>query len=138
MSEERRKVLEMLAEGKISAEDAEKLLDKLAAGGSGSGNPQGPACEESSSGPAKQRFLRIIVDKPGRDQVNIRVPLAFMRAGMKLVAVLPHRVSEKLGERGIDLSGLADMKGPELAEALRELNLDVDGGDGKKVRIFCE
>ena len=30
MSEERKKVLEMLAAGKITAEEAEKLLDKLA------------------------------------------------------------------------------------------------------------
>ena len=35
MSAERRKVLEMLALGKITAEDAEKLLDKLAASGFG-------------------------------------------------------------------------------------------------------
>ncbi len=30
------------------------------------------------------------------------------------------------------------MKGAEVAEALQELNLGVDGGDGKGVRIFFE
>ena len=30
MSEERRQILEMLADGKITAKDAERLLDKLA------------------------------------------------------------------------------------------------------------
>jgi len=47
MSAERRKVLEMLALGKITAEDAEKLLDKLAASGSDPGAPEGQTGEES-------------------------------------------------------------------------------------------
>ncbi len=79
-----------------------------------------------------------MVDSPDRDQVNIRVPLAFMRTGMRLMAVLPPRVSERLAERGIDLSTFAEMKGQELIEGLQELNLDVEARDGKKVRIFCE
>ena len=32
MNEERKKILEMLSEGKITAEDAERLLDKIEAG----------------------------------------------------------------------------------------------------------
>jgi len=37
MSQERRQVLEMLAQGKITAEDAERLLDRLNRAGAGSG-----------------------------------------------------------------------------------------------------
>ncbi len=138
MSAERRKVLEMLAQGKISAEDAEKLLDKLAASGSEPGAPEGQTGEESSSQAKKLSYLRIVVDSPDSDQVNIRVPLALMRTGMKLFAVLPPRVSEKLAEQGIDVSAFAAMKGQDLTDALQDLNVDVDRGDGKKVRIFCE
>lgn len=137
MSEERKKILEMLAEGKITAVEAERLLDKLAAGADSS-DQAGQASGEPSAPPQKPRFLRILVDSPDRNQVNIRVPVSFMRAGMKLMAVVPRQVSEKLAEKGIDLSALADMKGEDLTEALRQLNLDVDGRDGKKVRIFCE
>src|ERR1700739_3364466 len=102
MSAERKKVLEMLAEGKISAEEADKLLEKLA----GQSSPEAKAPESS---PSKSRFLRIVVDKPGQDQVNIRMPLSFMRTGTNLLAVLPPRVSEKLCELGIDFSAAGAM-----------------------------
>jgi len=55
-----------------------------------------------------------------------------------LVAVLPPRVNQKLAEKGIDLSMLSNLKGEELVQALRDLNMDIEAHDGKKVRIFCE
>jgi len=158
MSEETRKVLEMVASGQITAGDAEKLLDKLAASGPAPAAP--PASEEASGAegrsksrrvwgwtipardeaPApgqKLRFLRIMVDSPDRDQVNVRVPLAMLRTGIKLLAVLPPKVSERLAEKGIDLSALRDLDRGELLE-LGDLHVDVDGKNGEKVRIFCE
>jgi hypothetical protein len=138
MSIERKKVLEMLAEGKITAEDAERLLDKLEAAGrnadAAKSIPSGPGAAEAKA----PRFLRVVVDSPDSDRANIRVPLSFVRAGMKIVTVLPSRVTERLAEKGIDLSGLGELRGEELDNALRELNVDVDSHDGKKVRVFCE
>ncbi len=134
MSAERKRVLEMLAERKITAEDAEKLLDKLEGTGAKTSTP----ATSESPGPETPRHLRIQIDRPGREQVNMRVPLSLMRAGVGLMAVLPPRVQERLAEKGINLAGLRDMKGQELIDALQELHLDVDGPEGKKVRIFCE
>ena len=183
MSQETKKVLEMLAAGQITADDAEKLLDKLGASGSGpgaSGAPENasgaegksvrerlgelgeqlresagkvaegksssqrvwgwrfPGKDEASAPGQKLRFLRIVVDKPDDDQVNIRVPLAFLRAGMKLFGVIPPQVSEKLAEKGIDLAALRDLKGGELVEELKDLHIDVDSKNGEKVRVYCE
>ncbi len=137
MSTETRKVLEMLEARQISAADAEKLLEKVARE-SGSGvAPQ--AGRESSSSPAqKLRYLRVLVENPKSEQVNVRIPLVFLRSGMKLLAVLPPRVSEKLAEKGIDLSALAELKGEELEQALRDLLVNVDGPEGNKVQVFCE
>jgi len=138
MSVERKKVLEMLAEGKITAEDAERLLEKLEAAGRNTDTaksiPSGPGAPQAKA----PRFLRVVVDSPDSDRANIRVPLSFVRAGMKIVTVLPSQVTERLAEKGIDLSGLTELRGEELDEALRELNVDVDSHDGKKVRVFCE
>jgi polyhydroxyalkanoate synthesis regulator phasin len=134
MSVERRKVLELLAQGKISAEDAEKLLDKLAEPASA----EAKAEERSSSGANKPRFMRIVVDKPGQEQVNIRMPLSFMRTRTHLLAVLPPRVHEKLAELGIDFSAVGAMNEKEWAEAVENMNVDIEKGNGKKVRIFCE
>ena len=137
MSTERKKVLELLAAGKITAEEAEKLLEKLDTSAAGRPDSQQGAAGGAGA-PAKQpRFLRIQVDKPGKDQVNVRVPLSICRTA-KLMAFLPSRVSERLAERGIDLSGFNDLKGEDLEEAFRTLNIDIEKDDGKKVRVYCE
>ena len=132
MSAETRKILEMLAAGKISSEDAERLIDKISA------SPQPPPKTETASvGGAsasnKQRFMRIVVDRPGQDQVNIRMPLPFARTGTRLMAVLPARFTEKLSDLGVDVASLGLM-----AESIEDCNIDVDRGNGKRVRIFCE
>ena len=138
MSEERKKVLEMLAAGKISAEEAEKLLDKLAgsAPNPASASESQPAASAAATG--KPRYLRIVVDSPGRDRVNVRVPLSFAGSARSLLAVMPQRVSERLAEHGIDAGFFSGAKGENLDEVMRELNIDVDEGKGKKVRIYCE
>jgi hypothetical protein len=138
MSLETRKILEMLAEGKITASDAEKLLEKLAASADDTKQSDATAAPEKTD---HVRYLRIQVDEPGRKPVNIRMPLAFARAGMSLVGMLPIGISDKLKERGIDLDKVRFHTGfgkDENMEVLKQLDLDVDKGDGKKVRIFCE
>jgi hypothetical protein len=135
MNEERKKVLEMLAAGKITAEEAERLLDKLAgtASSSASSSEAPPA-----PGAAKPKYLRIVVDAPGKDQVNMRVPLSLVGTGRRLLAVMPQRVSERLSEYGIDAGILALGNCEDLEAAIRDLNVDVERGNGKKVRIYCE
>jgi len=137
MSAETRKVLEMLEAGQVSAADAEKLLEKLDREASAGPDPRA-GCESSSSQAQKLRYLRVLVENPKSEQVNVRIPLAFLRSGMKLLAVLPPRVNEKLAEKGVDLSALAELKGEELEQALRDLLVNVDGPEGNKVQVFCE
>ena len=131
MSAETRKILEMLADKKITAEEADKLLEKLSAQPSPEAKPEEPS-------PNKPRFLRIVVDKPGQEPVNIRMPLAFARTRSHLLAALPSRVSEKLTELGIDLAAASSMNEKEWANAMENMNVDIEKGNGKKVRIFCE
>jgi hypothetical protein len=138
MSEERRKVLEMLAAGKISAEQAEKLLDKLAGGGANQSNASESQAASTPSGASKPKYLRIVVDSPGRDPVNVRVPISLAGSARRLLAVMPLQVSERLAEHGIDAGFFSGAKGENLDEMMRELNIDVEEGKGKKVRIFCE
>lgn len=137
MSEERKKVLEMLVAGKITAEAAEKLLDKLASNASSQPGPGEPSTVTSPQAAGKPKYLRIVVDNPGRDQVNLRLPLSFVGSGKKILAVMPQRVSERLAEYGIDASILSAADCADL-ESLRDVNINVDRGSGKKVKIFCE
>jgi hypothetical protein len=138
MSEERKKVLEMLAAGKITADEAERLLDKLA--GAAASPPAAAELPSGSPAPAagKPKYLRIVVDHPGREQVNMRLPISLVGAGRGLLAVMPQRVNARLAEYGIDVGLFSAAKIENLDELIRELNVDVDRGDGKKVRIYCE
>jgi len=136
MSEETKKVLEMVAEGKISASDAERILEKLAGTTQTAGAQKQAEPAEASA--KKPRFLRIVVDKPGQEQVNVRMPLSFTRTGRSLLAVLPPRVGEKLSELGIDLAALGSSNCCEdWAKAIENADINVEKGD-RKVRIFCE
>ncbi len=131
MSQERMKVLEMLAEGKISAADADRLLAKLEE------TPENAAATDEESRP-RSRFLRIEVDGPDRDKVNVRVPMGFLRAGLKLGTVLPTRVRERLAARGIDLGEISQDDAEGFLKGLEELDVRIDEGDKECVRIYSE
>ncbi len=136
MSEERRQILSMLSEGKVTVEEAEKLLAALGEGG----ESKAPAGEGPAAGKAP-KYLRVLV-QDGKENVNIRVPLGLVRAGMKLKALLPEKARQKiegkLGEKGIDLGKLKGGDLDELLSSLKSLHVDVNGSDSEKVRIFCE
>ncbi len=134
MSNDRRKILEMLAEGKITAEDADRLLARIE-----QDRPADPPGEaDPSSAPRPLKYLRVLVDSDDGDKVNVRVPIALVRTGLVLGTLIPAAASDELKKSGVDLSGLSALGGEELIEALRELNVDVDSADGDTVRVFCE
>ena len=135
ISEERKKVLEMLAAGKITAEEAERLLDKLG-GASNAQSAEAPSAS-SGSGAAKPKYLRVVVDQPGQKQVNLRVPLSFIGSGAALIGIMPKIVTERLSECGINAAAFSTMDFKDWVQAARDLNVDVEKGD-KKVRIYCE
>jgi len=139
MSVERKKVLEMLGAGKITADEAEKLLEKLGAAEAARESEASASAERP--GGKQPRYLRVEVDEETGKKVNIRVPLAFVRTGMAIAGVLPLRVQQRLAEKGIDIGLIAGIRDPvksqQIAEALKELDVDVDD-DGRKVRIYCE
>jgi len=143
MKEERRKILDMLAEGKISVDEAEKLLAAIAVDESG----QKQGSEESLAGTKSSfKYLRILVE-PGSnsgsgERVNIRVPLKLIRAGLKWAAFMPKhvqgRVDEALNEKGIDMDFSSIKPGDleEIVTNLNDLTIDVEGKE--TVKIFCE
>ncbi len=142
MSEERMKILSMLKEGKISLAEAEELLDAI--GGLEKPDEKRGEHVESSGAP---KYLRVVVTpgegKSNGENVNIRVPLQLIRAGIKLGSIIPHgahrRVDHALKEKGIGID-LKDLKSSDLEsliEAITDMSIDVDSED-EKVRIFCE
>jgi hypothetical protein len=151
MSEETMKVLQMLADGKITVEDAERLLNGLsaasaargaagpaAASGGGASGSETTGAAGFPAGGRRPRFLRVVVDGGSGDRVDVRVPLALLKAGIKMSALLPQHAREHVESSGLDLSDLSKLNPDELVEALRELTVDVEEKDGDSVRVFCE
>ena len=137
MKEERKKVLEMLAEGKISADEAERLLETLKSQATDK-SPQTALTKTLNNLP---KYLFVKVDSVDGDKVNIRVPLKLIKAGIKLQALLPQdaqdKVNAKLNEKGINLDDFKAENFKDILDALTEFELNVDDKKGDKVRIYC-
>jgi hypothetical protein len=136
MSEDARKVLEMLSQGKVSVLEAEQLLSAV-------GAPPSQAPDEKRPEP---KYFRILVNKPARDgkkpeAVNIRVPMTVVRGGLRLGALVPGVLNNKKIQLGngneLDLSKLTYTDLEAMIKDIGELTVDVDGGDAT-VRIRCE
>ena len=142
MTENRRQILDMLSEGKISVAEAESLLTLLEQ--PPSGGPSGSDVGEGRKTPPK--YLRVVAEEDGEsgnERVNIRIPMALIRSGVKLAALIPkeatNRVNEKLHEKGIgiDVGNLKVEDLEQLVDAMAEMEVDVQ--DGKEhVRVFVE
>lgn len=141
-NEHRRQVLEMLSNGTVTVEQAEALLDRVYSGASaGSGASVGsPDAPDGPSGatPSPPRYLRVLVDSEDGDRVNIRVPMALVRTGVKLTNLIPREARASVQEQGIDLDALTSLDPDELVRALSELSVDVESSSGDTVRVFCE
>ncbi len=120
-SEERLKILKMIEEDKISAEEGARLLKAL-----GKQERKRAAAPASESG-----WLRVHVTdlESGKSAVNVNVPMRLVNVGLRL------------GARFVpDMEGL-DVE--ELAEALRQgvtgKIIDViDEDEGQRVEVYVE
>lgn len=143
MTEESRQILEMLAEGKINTDEADRLLGALQGGSS-------TATATAQPPKAAPKYVRVMVDaKEGKDDkpihVNVRVPIALLRAGVRLASLIParaqERVNEALREQGmdIDVKQIKPENINELIDQLQDLSIDVDQKhEDVKIRVFCE
>jgi len=151
MNEHRRQILEMLAAGKISADEAERLIAAMEAPASSSS----PENDAGTANRARPKYLRVLVDTEegssgaydGPTKVNVRVPMQLLRAGVRLAGLIPaqalHRANQAMQEKGvpIDLSHIKPENLEDLVEQLNDLSVDVDQKDAGakvKVRVFCE
>ncbi len=122
-SEERVKILNMVAEGKLSAEEGAQLLKALQ---TASGRAQAVG-----GGPGEPRILRVRVTstESGRVKANINIPMSLINVGLRMGARFAP-----------DLEGL-DFE--EVMEAIRHGQrgkiIDVeDAEDGERVEIYVE
>ena len=131
-SEERRRILDMLAAGQISADQAAELLEAVGPGSA----PVAPAA------PAKgiARLLRISVDATRPDgskeaTVRVNVPLGLARFAGRF---LPPEARKELEGQGIDLSTLLDSLNADVPDG-RLVDIDAtDEEKGTTARVVIE
>ena len=150
MNEHRRQILEMLAAGKITAGEAERLLAAMEPG-VGAGTPAAGG-KEGSTAKSHAKYLRVLVEADesmtgmkGKTAVNVRVPMQLLRAGVRLASLIPQQahgqLDEALSRHGvpITLSQIKPENLEELVDHLEDLTVDVDGQEGStRVKVFCE
>jgi uncharacterized membrane protein len=153
MNENRRQILDMLAAGKITADEAERLLAALDPTPSTiefSGTTKG---SDGAAVKTRAKYLRVLVEADeamtglkGGTTVNVRVPMQLLRAGVRLASLIPAQAHDQLDEAlskhgvPITLSQIKPENLEELIDHLEDLTVDVNGKDGNttKVRVFCE
>ena len=145
MTEERRQILEMLAEGKINADEADRLLGAL--GGASSTATATAMAVQTKPLP---KFIRVMVDGKDRKDgkpvhINVRVPIMLLRAGVRLASLIPPQAQEKVNQElrkngmDFDVSQIKPENINELIDQLQDLSIDIDHEeDDVKIRIFCE
>jgi|SRR5581483_12146349 len=139
-NDDARRILELLANGKITVEDADQLLRAVGAS-TASGAPPTEEGKQTKGGPS---WMRISIDKAACDgrparQVNIRVPVALIKSGVRFGGMFPRMAGERLRTRlkdqGIDLDQLDLSQLDAVLANLGETTID----DGRShVRITYE
>ncbi len=153
VSEERKRVLDLLANGKISVEDATALLKALGptpAEAYAAPRPPEPAAARaaapaSAARPAaaprpRARALRIniieMVDGRSQDKIKVNVPLGLAKFALRF---MPAQAKQELNEQSIDLNQLLDGLTEDSPEGpIVDLETEKADGSGKTSRITIE
>lgn len=123
--EERMKILKLIEEGKISAEEGAKLLSALSDSRRGMQAPPRP----SAPGGARMLRVRVTDTRTGRSKASVQIPLALVDAGLKIGAHFAPEVE------GVDMSNVMEA----LRMGVTGKIIDVtDEEDGEHVEIFVE
>jgi hypothetical protein len=131
MNEEQRRILQMVADGKLTSEEAAELLDALQAEtrrGNSEGFSFAQRAENPGPVPSRQiarspRTLMIQISEGNDSHVNLRIPFGLFRAAGKYI---PRKAQASLRDYGIDLEELlGDLSGSE-SGVLLQVN---DGDD---------
>ena len=114
------RVLRLVAEGRLTAEEAGPILDALDGTSDAADAQAGDAAGQPADAPA--RALRVEVTEAGRSIINLRIPLSLGRAAISQVPGISEATSDRIRE-----AIAAGIKGP-----IVEID---EGGDGVRISI---
>ncbi|MGE4454920.1 MAG: hypothetical protein AB7D92_10335 [Sphaerochaeta sp.] len=136
MSEERMRILRLLSEGKLSPDEADKLLAAM---------EKQVVQTETKPSDGKGKYLYVQVEpKEGKssERVSVKVPFALIKAGLNISKLIPMEAQDKIQESmhgngfTFDFSSLDTQNMGEILEALELMSVDVDS-DESTVKVYC-
>ena len=128
-SEERMRILQMIQEGKISAEEGAKLLEAL---GKSKKPPVPPIPPRPPHPPGRDaRLLRVrITDlKTGKTKVNVNIPMGLVNVGLKMGAKFAPDMD------GLDMQQITEAINSGMTGKIIDV---MDEEDGEQVEIYVE
>jgi hypothetical protein len=125
-SEERMKILRMIEEGKISADDGSKLLAALSNSRREIPTPPRPP---GAGGSARWLRIKVTDTRTGRSKASVQIPLALVDAGMKIGAHFAPEVE------GVDMTNV--MQAVRMGVIGKIIDV-TDEEDGEHVEIYVE
>ncbi len=125
-TDERLRILKMIEQGQISAEDGARLLEAL--GSAEQPRLSGPYTTPSS-GSARWLRVRVTDLASGKHKVNVNIPMGLVNVGLKMGA----RFAPEM--EGIDIDQLTQLIRSGATGKLIEVE---DTADGERVEIFVE
>lgn len=130
-SEERMRVLRMVQEGKITAQQGVQLLDALDAGQRRANKGMVAAPPTPPAIPGAGRWFRVMVTdtNTGKTRVNVRLPVSLVSAGMKMGARFSPQVE------GLDAEQLMGFLNSGAVGKIVDV---YDEDDGEHVEVFIE
>ena len=133
-TDEKIRILNMVQDGKITAEEAAKLLEALEVKEDKNEVEVLNSFDGRASAKGKPRWLRIVVSdsKTGKQEVNLKVPAAFIKSGMNLASKI--NVGNGVLDQ-IDLDGILMANSDNPTGVLVDIE---DTDDGHHVLITLE
>jgi len=126
-AEERLKILKMIQEGMITAEEGAKLLKAL----SSSSRQSAPRRATIQVSGARWLRVRVTDIATGKSKVNVNLPLKLVDAGINIAA--------QFVPDGVELEGIMTAVNDAIGDNLVGKIVDVvDGEDGEHIEVFIE
>ncbi len=121
--EERLKILQMLEEAKITAEEAATLLRALLGGGQRAGQ---------TLGGKDGRYMRVRVSdlESGKERVNVSIPLGLVSVGL--------RMAERFAPQEMGNIDLQELEELITSGAVGKFVEVTDAEDGERVEVYIE
>jgi len=130
----------MLSEGKISPEEAEKLLNAI----DDQAIPAGTGSSFLDSMDNKNLYVQVEPkDGKSSERVSVKVPFALLKAGLNIAGLIPKDAQDKINtsmtDKGINfnLDDISPDNIKEIMTALEEFTVDIDTDDSS-IQVYCK